>query len=702
MLTVGTDGIKIGFSNGLSLFVKKEGDALLGISDVTYRGVPVRSPRECIMPEFATPDGLEADSFLYINAHEEGGEVLITARPVWRVAHRMEWQEHGGHYRISTKSWTRKHEDEETTLTWVIRPEEESYGGAGYKGFSYGYRYHSKTYRIYQIEDKATWEIGGNVRDNRLLMRNAFHQPMISFDTEEAFSSGWDLPGINNPHVFQHLPLYTQLQGFVFQYNKEYILLSEYDRPSHVRTLLAREEGENALLHFNQHCFDLTAAYDTPMKKVMFAENAFGEGVSLYNHFLRCREEISQKIWDYYGIVYDYPRPSAHVETWKIADTGQFDKIFEKLDEWHIKRYFLMPFWRSNETDVIPRFSEDRDRFGVLGNMCCPLDLEIADCYGGKEGVRKIFASAKKRGQEPYMWFGSHFSALSNLGDTIGDLWASDPNGQNARNNYGGVLFAVNQNSKAYQDYLVNTFRELGEMGLRGVFRDSHFNMATDTINYRQTPYETQRGWVTPDQMDFVEKGEAEAVRVSISSMHDAEIGIQRRFQKELGMLYYVESGGMIGTCFGGTRHEAVREAPWMFSGYETALNPESLEKFGDDVLMTYFKGLSVRIFYQINVDVNEFPKEGSISRWWDAEKMPKMHRAYYEAEPYMKHMSLLGEGDRVQGIRWYGGEKEAWFIYEPMKVQGKEVYNVTDRCHEAPDGEGNILLRAIKIYIIK
>lgn len=702
MLTVGTDGVRIQFPNGISLSVTFDGETLLGISEVTYEGNPMRCADECIMPEFATPDGLEADSFLYLGAFEKDGAVFIETRPLWRVAHRMEWQEHGGHYRISTKGWTRKHRDEETTLTWVIRPEAQRYGDVLYQGFSYSYRYASKDYKLYQIEDKATWEIGGDVRDNMLLMRNGFHQPIQSFDSEEAYESGWDMPGINNPHIFQHLPLYTELQGFFFQYNKEFILLSEYDHPSHVRSLLAKEKGGRALLHFNQLCFDLTLAYDTPFKKVMFTKNPFREAIALYNHYLRCREEISQRIWDYYDIVYDAPRPSAHVETWKIADPEQFDKVFAKLEEWHLKRYFLMPLWRSNETEVVPRFSKDRERFGDLGNMCCPLDFEIADCYGGKAGAAKILGSAKKRGQEPYMWFGSHFSALSTLGETIKDLWASDQSGQRSRNNYGGVLFAVNQNSKTYQDYLVNTFRELGEMGLRGVFRDSHFNMASDTINYRQTPYETQREGVTADQVDFVKAGEARLIEESVTSMHDAEIGIQHRFQKELGMLYYVESGGIIGTSYGGTRHEAVREAPWVYSGYDTALNTEALEKFGDDVLMTYFKGLSVRIFYQVCVEVNKFPHEGSVSSWWDEEKMPPMLLAYDEAEPYMKRMSLLGEGSTVRGIRWYGAEKEAWFIYEPMTVNGKEVYNVTDRHFEAADGEGNISLSALKIYLIK
>lgn len=686
---------------GLEIEFLLDGGRLRGIGNVAFRGKRLRLDEECICPEIATPDGFEVDHYEFLGVEERGEAVVVMTRPWFRVGHRMEWAEHALHLRVNTSSWSRSlFSPDGAVFEWIVSVERETLDGVDYLGFSYGFRYRCLGYPIYQIEDKATWELGGDAQGNIFIMRGAAdNPPVVRLERETYYFSGWDLPGIANPHIFQHLPLYTQLQGFTFQYDEEDVLVTVHERPSHVRSLFLKEKGDRKLLHFNQFCFDLTDDVTTPARKILIGGRRDRTETGILNHFLRVREKIQEGIRAYYELRYDPPRPSAHVETWRIADVSRFAPIFRQLADWGIKRAFLMPLWRSNETDVVPRFQADRERFGILGNMCCPLELEIADCYGGWEGLAKILAPAVELGIEVYTWFGSHFSSLTPLLTKIPDLFARDVSGQYNRNNYGHVLFAVNQNSPAYQEYLLDRFRKAKECGLRGVFRDSHFNMASDTINYLHYPYEEEREGATMDRIGFLEC-EAIQEKPAILSMHDTEMAIQRRFQHELDFLYYVESAGPIGTPMCGTDYRQVRGWEFIWSDMETGLNLEMVERFGDDVDFVYFKGLSVRLFYQINIEVNQFPAPGSVDAWWRPETMVPMVKGYMKVEPYLREMHLLEDG---RGILWRGGDAEVIFAWKDFThvVSGPVLVEETIG-GEAREADGEIELHKMGIYLIR
>lgn len=655
--------IRITFSNGISLDFEYDEKQVKGISNVLLNGKLLRNSYECIFPQISTPDGLEVNRYELVGVEKRGDTAVITTRPHFKVGHRMEWSEHALHLRVNTKSWTHELKSpDNAVLEWVFKEETEIFDGVEYEGFSYGFRYRCPGYSIYQIEDKATWELGGNASGNTFIMRGGTLKPVIEIKDDTYLFSGWDLPGIANPHVFQHMPLYTCLQGFTFQFDEENILVTVHERPSHVRSLFLKERNDNKLLHFNQFCFDLTDEIKTPARKILIGKRGADTRTAIFNHFLRVRDTIQQKIRDYYNIKLDTTRPSAHVETWEIANTDNFEPIWEQLNSWGIKRAFLMPLWRSNETDIVPRFKEDRKRFGVLGNMCCPLELEIAECYGGWDGFKnKVLSKAVEMGIETYMWFGSHFSSFSPLEEKINDIFARDVSGQHNRNNYGHVLFAVNQNSREYQEYLIEAFRKAKECGLNGVFRDSHFNMASDTINYLHVPYEEQQDGTTMDRIGFIDRQDKSEKDI-IMSMHDTEVKIQSRFQNELGMLYYVESPGMIGTPMCGTDYEQTRGYEFIFSDMDTGLNYDKVLEFGDDMDMVYFRGLSVRLMYQLNIEVNKFPSKESIDRWWNPDTMAPMAKAFLKVEPYMKRMTLLEDEN---GIEWDDGKHKVVFAYK-------------------------------------
>ncbi len=617
-------------STGVQVGVEIEHDLFLGIRQVIWRGLPLREAREPIQPMIVTADGWWVERFEFQGIETlPGGSLVIHTVPCFRVAPQMVWTDSALHPRMNVGSWGHfKRPAGHARFDWILRPRCETLSGLVYEGFSYGFRYNAPGFRIFMIQDRASWEVGGDASGNTFLMRNFFSAPVHHLDRTTAYDSGWTVPGIPNPYLFQHLPLYAQLQGFTFQYSKDAMLLTVHDRPSHVRSLFHKEAHDSLFLHFHQFCFDLTDSIATPERRILAARRPEGDETTVWNHFLELRQQVQAELRTQAGILrFDLPRPSAHVETWEIARLERLPAIWKALYEWHIHRAYLMPLWRSNETEIVPRFAHDRSRFNFLGNMCCPLELEIAECYGGWEGLKRAMKTAVELEIDVYMWFGSHFSSLSPLERAIPGLFARDISGQFDRSQYGHLLFVVNQRNRAYQDYLINRFERLKECGISGVYRDSHFTMSCDTLHYA---HDDRGSWVF--------------------SMHDDELAIQRRFQEELGLLYYVDGGGIFGTPLVGTAYDLIHGQEPFYQDVETAdLDLKQVQAHGRTPFDVFFRGLSCRLFYQVGVDVNAFPAPSSLPPWWEPEQFSALLEGYARVEPHMGVLRLIEEEGGTQ-----------------------------------------------------
>ena len=648
-------GLEIDLSNGIRLLFRIDNGMALGLAEVELNGRQLRCPRECIQPQIATPDGLEITRCRFLDATMEGESLIIRTRPIWRPAHRMEWAEHGSHLRISTVGWTHGSESEADLIEWVLRAADAEVDGVAHVGFSYAFRYQCPGKRIYQIEDKASWELGGDAAGNTLFMRNSFSPGVVQLTQDTAYATAWHLPGIANPHVFQHIPLYGHLQGFTFQHDADQALITWHERPSHVRLLLQRAAGSPLLLHFNQFCFDLTDEVQTPARRVLVAPLA-NDRTTATNRWLAWFEHVRAQVGAHYGIAMTSARPGAQVESWAIMDIAKLPAVHAQMAEWNLKRCYLGPMWRSPTTEIEPQLTVNRERFGVFGNMCCPFELEIADCYGGWDGLHQALRTAVERGIETYMWWGHDVSSYSTLEKRFPGLYAREVNGQCARSNYGHVMWAINERCPGWQDYVIDAFRRAKDCGLSGIFRDSDFNMGLDLIDYRHNDAETH---VTPDQVGVVRAGDTGDER--ITSQHDFLAGVVQRFQRELGMLYFIESTGIIGTPNCGTDYTGMRGNEAVFTDIETQLNIEQVRASGDDPLDAYFRGLAVRLCYKPLIELNRWGERGCIHPWWDAARMAPLAGAFLAVEHDLVSLRLLPDG---AGTCWTGGTAEIIFSY--------------------------------------
>lgn len=689
--------LRIMGANGVQIAFVMDGKWLKGVGKVSLDGKPLRDVTENIWPEMATPYGAEVCRLEFMEVRGEAGAVVISTRPYYRVIHRMEWTEHAMHPLTNTTSWSQEPSSPAgSRFDWILREVDETFDGVVYSGFSYAFRYDGPGHPIYQIEDKATWELGGNIVGNGFIMRGG-GEPHARFAPNTSYYSGWDLPGIANPHVFQHKPLYTQMQGFTFQYDADHVLLTVHDHPSHVRSLFQRTPGQAALLHFNQYCFDLTERHTTPARKILVGRRKDRSETTLANHYLRVRDFLQDQHRKYYGLKYDKTRPVSHMEAKGLAQMEKFKPVLDQLKEWGINRAFIMPIWRSPDSDINPRFEKDRERFGIFGNLCCPLELEIADCYGGWEGLRSVNQHAASLNMETFTWHASHFSSMTPLLRQIPDLFCRDVNGQFNRNNYGHVLMAVNQRSPRYQEYLMAAYRKAKDCGLNGIFHDSHFNLATDTINFLHIDYSQESQPAPPGEFHYPSDAQGQD---QILSMHDTALHLQSRLQNEYGFFYYVESEGALGTSWSTPDYPHIRGNEYVYSNLDSGFDHEGFAKFDDDVVMAYFRALSVRLTYQIGVEPNVFPDARSIVRWWKPESMVPINRAFARVEDHMEEMWVL---DDDRGILWKGTDAEVLFAYKsfdyPIHGSAEVLDAVANRQHRSVN---SLSAKPMGIYLLK
>jgi len=693
-----SDKIVLKARNGIAIEFALQGHRLRGIRSVTHDGKPLRNPSEFIWPEIATPYGVAVDYLEMLDVRHEGDAVIVSTRPYYRTIHRMEWTEHALHPLINTNSWSKDASSPEgSRLDWILREVNERLDDVDYAGFSYGFHYAGPEHPIYQIEDKATWELGGDIVNNGFIMRGG-GTPHTHFAQETSFYSGWDYPGLANPHVFQHKPLYTQMQGFTFQYDAAQVLVTVHEQPSHVRALFQRRGGQPMLLHFNQFCFDLTTEKTTPARKILVGRRKNQSAADLTNHYLRVRDVIQDRHRKYYRLRYDKTRPGASVETWNIASLASFEPAFAQLKKWGINRTFIMPLWRSTETDINPRFKDDKDRFGIFGNMCCPLELEIADCYGGWEGFRKLMQQAAALKLETYMWYATHFSSMTPLLRQFPDLFCREMSGQFNHNNYGHVLLAINQRSPQYQNYLMKQMRKAKDCGLTGVFHDSHFNLATDTINFLHVDYFKEDDALKPRAGVFYSVSEDQPDD-RILSMHDTSLELQRRLQSEIGLIYYVESQGALGTSMAGLSYADIRGNEFIYSNMEAGLEDKDLKEFGDDPTVAYFRALSSRLMFQVAIDLDHFPEPRSLPGWWNPAAMAPLNQAFARVEEYMDEMWVLEDG---QGMLWKGPQANVLFAYKdfefplPGNTEVLDAISATSR-----QATGALVAKKMGIYLL-
>lgn len=137
-VSVQEQGLHLVLTNGVALTLPLAEGNLRGVTEVTYRGWPLRNPQAPPLSPLIRTEPLRLHTACRYRSYErspDGGVVVHSAL------------------------LTDKGEADE--LDWHFAPAEEVVGGQERHGFRYRYDFRSGTARLRFIMDRATWEVGG-------------------------------------------------------------------------------------------------------------------------------------------------------------------------------------------------------------------------------------------------------------------------------------------------------------------------------------------------------------------------------------------------------------------------------------------------------------------------------------------------------------------------------------------------------------
>jgi len=321
-------GLKVNFANGICVQILKDGKDFRGLGNVTLRRRKLRSAELPILPLVTTPDGYEVSRLELEDIDQSDDCLTLSLTPYLVRTGRMEWVSADGQDRWNIGPWAGKPErDRGGLLRIALRPVARTIGGVAFTGFSYDYKFRSRKYSIYRIQDRATWELGGRATGNSFWMQSPFSPPRADVQNKGgAFSTAWRSA---NAQVQQFLPLFTVLQGFTFQFDPQHLLVTAFEQPFHCRSLFEKEPGQNTIVHWHQLCDTLGGCLEFPPLQVLCAEGN-ATAAQRADQYCAVRHELQKQYRERMGIL---PAPTVLGGWMRCPQDAALRELRRGLDE---------------------------------------------------------------------------------------------------------------------------------------------------------------------------------------------------------------------------------------------------------------------------------------------------------------------------------------------------------------------------------
>lgn len=651
-------------SNGVTLEIVMKGDEFLGLGRVRIGDTDIRSPRRPMFVEITTPDGIRLTNYRLADRKitVDSLELTLTADKINDGM--MEWMLHTVRNRRNLSDWTEPSQPaEHTTLTLILKTLSREMGGKTWQGFTYQYLYQSETFPIYRILDRGTWEIEGNVIGNEFWMRSGVVPSLTKFEKkEDVYSTEWYLPGIENPNIFQFHPLQTTLQGFTFTASPRGTLITWPNEVSHVNSLFEKAAEKTELVHYHEHCGDLSDTFKTSPVEVLWLEGTLNE-VQKANMYESAKDVIYDILHDKAEIKRERVTTYGVIEEWKIPDMNTYiNKAVPAFISAGMKTIFL-PNECQNTMNV----------YGV-SNMCCNVDYKIANTVG-EEPMRLLCKKANDAGVVVEMWGNTAISSLVEMfsyeeeppTDRLKRLpvkgsvmevvrkakmpWIRNASNAIEADHYSPRFCALNMRDPDIYAYWMECWKKLhDDIGIRGIFLDSSFNMTSNKFHHVQNMDALRKGGATLDQLENLgyyrprkepEKGIFSQYLAHISMIHDMQ---------QMGYHYTGEDMGVFGIHRSGPGIGMRLNCMYIWTDCITTFDPRIIREHGFDPVDILFKGLAYRMSWFVNWDLK---KETLVATKEEYFPDFTIFKAYNETEQYLYNREIL---ENESGVLYHKG----------------------------------------------
>ena len=658
---------KVRFANGLSVEILKREGAFGGLGQVKLHRRKLRAAELPVLPLIRTPDGCHVTRLEFEHFDEGDESLAVTMRPFVSRSPVTEWRGQDGEGWYNIGRWGGKEErDRGGAFQLRLKAVNRTVGGIDFVGFSYAYKFRSRKYRVYRIHDRATWEPGGRATGNSFWMCGPFNLPQKTIRSKaDRFSTAVWTDGGGGARVFQFLPFFTALQAFTFQFNRQLLLVTVFEKPFHCRSLFEKPPKENYFIHWHQLCTDLAGSLEFPALQVLCAEGEAGGDCHRANQYCAVRQDLQQGFREQLGLV---PETAALSGQLVGAGSGPIREAERGLD-------------------ALARAACQRVYVPGLLRDGAPADGSERALEAAARRVTRLVEHARRRGLE----------VAVPLGEALLPWVVRSCAPEGPEDAAPASLTEDVWRDKAARSCLLD---HMGRLRKR---------FAVDTL-YDGSPFcgmghEFHRRWprALGDGADtHVRKGASRFTEndSEISSLLAARTAVVAALQRLGYSCLLCGAGGLIG-LIDSSPYAALKYAEFICRDQVLAFPYEEICEAGDEPLAAYFKGLANRLVYRVTCDLNESAR-GGLEGWWRADYAAINH-AYKSVREHMRD-SLLLSGAR--GVLWTGAAPDVRVLWSYRKFQwdvgeGAEVFDVMDhRCVAVQDGR--LAISPWRVYLIQ
>ena len=586
----------------------------LGIDAIRVAGVELLAPGQRWRPEFRTPEGVELCNFVPVATERRGEVTVLVLRAHARITRLAEWQLHAPRALLNLGDLEAEPQAlPGTVIELELRPAERNLAGTRATGFAYRWRFRSDTLAIYRMLERIPFAPGGTVHGSQVFQRTPFADSLpVLGGSESTWSTEWYLPDCENQTIFQFNPFQTELQGFTFLTCTSGTLITWSNEVSHIRTLIEKQRNLDAVLHWHEHCGDLTDDFSSAWFEVLWAPGSLA---------IEARHDLHERTRE---LVYDVLHAAAGLRQERVTSYGV-------ITEWSnpdIERYINVALPRLASSGVKTMFVQNllhhnQNQWG-MGNMCAGIDLCPSPLIG-PERFKEFFATANKLGINVEMWMGTYVSTLARLAwDTASEYgqfnitlppktpgtlghaiatakqpWVRTSGGHHDHDHYPNIN-CLNLRDPTIHAFISAAWKKLhDEYGVGGIFNDSSNSMTHDKFHYIQNPSGALAG-ATPDQAHFLgRKRGAREPRAQVLSQFPAAMQLWKNLQ-QAGLSLNTEDLGVFGTHRhpgGGGTAGRLNSMP-LWSDCVGEFDPEVAQAAGMDPHLMYFSGFANRMVW--------------------------------------------------------------------------------------------------------
>ena len=455
-----------------------QGERFEGLGRISIGGMAVRGGRLPLIAYSQSFMGLETADYTVKSIEQTAAKISIHLSVAFRPVPMRQALDWNLDHVMDTSDWDKAGAPTRADMTLHITSASDSFGGVQFRGFSYSWEY-SGTVPLYWILDRASWELGGDLRGATAYSQSLYINPSATFDGDASWSTELALApdAKGNRDILQFWPRWMCLQPFDFQFNNDAVLAGVFEKVGMIRSVLKRDAGASELKMLDRHVFNESTHVQTVPKKILLA---------IGKRSLSAQRNLWTSILDS-----TKTRALAEIGMKPILPATSIQQDFWVKHTFDSYRKDLLPAAIATEvaTMRVGNINRSDASQGLAGNQCESHEYVVAESLGGTAQLKGLVDDAKRHGIEVYSWTSTAQSPNSPIFREKRNQPGWFVRMEDGRQAFGGIHSTefqfLNLAHEEPRKYWIDSLKKIkDETGVTGYFWDMATNVSFIPVDY--------------------------------------------------------------------------------------------------------------------------------------------------------------------------------------------------------------------------